>query len=418
MVRRARKTSASIRAGAIVLCGVAALAASATQARNYSVLYSFSATDGSEPRAALVADKSGNLYGTTQNGGDLTLCSQQGCGTVFEIAPGGGQSVLHVFEGKNQGDGSLPYDALILDKDGNLYGTTVGGGGNSSLGTVFKLAPDGTETILHAFTGSNHGDGSAPSAGLVRNGGGNLYGTTIAGGNSGCNSQGCGTVYKIAPDGTESIVYVFPGGSDGATPGNGALIKDDAGNLYGTTVAGGDLDCGSSGCGVVYRLTRDGDETVLHAFSGGSDGANPIGGLTIDAEGSLYGTTQAGGGGCSGLGCGTVFKIAPDGTYSVLYAFTGGSDGAYPFAAPLVNRKGDLYGTTDGGGDAACNCGTVFKLAPDGGFKVLHAFEGGDDGRGSDAPLISVHGTLFGTTYWGGGSANCTVGCGTVFVLQ
>jgi len=417
MVRRARKTSASIRAGAIVLCGVAALAASATQARTYSTLFSFSGTDGAVPRAAVTADKDGNLYGTTQNGGDLTICGQSGCGTVFKIAPGGGQSVLHVFEGKNQGDGSLPYGALILDKDGNLYGTTVGGGGNSSLGTVFKLAPDGTETILHAFTGSNSGDGSAPSAGLVRHGS-NLYGTTVAGGNTGCNSQGCGTVYKVASDGTESIVYVFPGGSDGGTPGNGALVKDDAGNLYGTTVAGGDLDCGSAGCGLVYKLTRHGQETVLHRFTGGTDGADPVAGLTIDAEGSLYGTTALGGGACANLGCGTIYKIAPDGTYSVQYAFTNGSDGGYPFAAPLLDRKGNLYGTTDGGGDVACDCGTVFKLAPDGGQRVLHAFTGGDDGRGSNAPLISVHGTLFGTAHWGGGSANCTAGCGTVFQLQ
>jgi uncharacterized repeat protein (TIGR03803 family) len=404
---------------AVVLGTLAVLlsAAPGSAAKTYTTLYAFGGTDGAVPRAALVADKDGNLYGTTQNGGDLTLCHQQGCGTVFKLLPGGGETVLHVFEGRSQGDGAIPDGALILDKDGNLYGTTVAGGDNS-LGTAFRLAPDGTETILHAFTGPNHADGSTPSAGLVRDGGGNLYGTTIVGGNSGCNLRGCGTVYRIAPGGTESIVYDFTGGSDGASPGNGALVKDDAGNLYGTTVAGGDLACGSAGCGVVYKLTRHGHETVLHAFSGGGDGTNPIGGLTIDAEGSLYGTTQAGGGGCANLGCGTVFKIAPDGTYSVLYAFAGGSDGGYPFAAPLVDRKGNLYGTTDGGGDAACNCGTVFKLAPDGGERVLHAFTAGDDGRGSDAPLISVQGTLFGTTYWGGGSANCPVGCGTVFKLQ
>lgn len=397
-------------ARALVLCGLAAaLAASAAEARSYSVLHSFHGADGRDPRAGLVADKDGNLYGTASVGGDLTLNRKLGFGTVFKIAADGGFSILHVFMGGKLGDGGLPLANLVLDRLGNLYGTTYLGGHGT--GTVFKLAPDGTETIVHAFT-PKHGDGALPTAGLIRDSDGRLYGTTSQGGIANCNSRGCGTVYKIAPDGTESLIYAFRGGSDGATPSNGALVKDDAGNFYGTTVAGGDVGCSTGICGVVYKLTPRGQETVLHAFAGGSDGSYPLGGLAIDAAGNLYGTTAQGGGGCSGAGCGIVFKIALDGRYSIIHVFAGGSDGGGPFSTLLLDRRGNLYGTTSYGGDAGD--GTVFKLAPDGNETILHAFA---MGRGYDpsASLVSMHGALYGTTERGG---HIRCNCGVVFQLQ
>lgn len=398
------------RARALVLCGlVAAVAATAAEARNYSILHSFHGRDGSQPVAAVVADKSGNFYGTTLLGGDLNLCGNRGCGTVFKIDSAGSQSLLHVFTGKTHGDGAAPQSALVLDKEGNLYGTTYIGG-EHNVGTVFKLAPDGTETIIYSFA-PKHGDGDLPTAGLLRHRDGSLYGTTAQGGIANCNSRGCGTVFKIAPDGTESLLYDFTGGSDGAMPGPGTLVEDDAGNFYGTTEYGGNLGCSVGSCGVAYKLTPRGDETVLHAFSGGSDGEHPVGGLAIDAAGNLYGTTELGGGSdaCSG-GCGTLFKIAADGTYSVLHVFAGGDDGFFPLAAPLADRRGNLYGTTYFGGNAGGG-GTVFKFTPDGSKMILHAFFGDRPA----APLISVQGTLYGTTNFGG-HAMCN--CGAVFQLQ
>jgi uncharacterized repeat protein (TIGR03803 family) len=201
------------------------------------------------------------------------------------------------------------------------------------LGLGFSAFPAfASETLLYSLHGGS--DGATPRAGLFADSSGNLYGTTISGGGTGCGGQGCGTVFRIGTDGSETVLYSFAGGSDGEFPED-RLIGDEAGNLYGTTSQGGGNGCGGGTCGTVFKLTPGGTETVLHSFAGGSDGYFPIAGLVADASGNLYGTTAGGGADNKG----TVFKIASgSGIESVLYAFAGGSDGATPIAGVIVDR--------------------------------------------------------------------------------
>ena len=338
--------------GKFILVGGTALAVLApldtARASGFSVLYSFAGSDGDLPEAGLIMDTAGNLYGTTEYGGGGCYC-----GTVFKLAPDGTEMALHVFGGGS--DGANPTARLIKDTAGNLYGTTSAGGGNScsgsGCGTVFKLAPDGSETVFYAFTGGKNG--SNPLAGLIMDSKGVLYGTTYAGGGRGCNGYGCGIVFKLAPDGKETVLHFFTGGSDGYWPW-ASLIEDTGGNLYGTTGFGGNQDSG-----VVFKLAPDGTETVLYAFTGGSDGGEPIGGLIRDTAGNLYGTAKNGGTGCHRVGCGTVFRLAPDGTETVLHIF-GGRGGRQPLAGLIKDSRGHLYSTTSGGG--MYGYGTVFKL--------------------------------------------------------
>ncbi len=366
------------------------------------VLYSFQGgNDGIASAAGLIEDNTGNLYGTTLWGGGGDICGTgYGCGTVFKLAPDGTESVLYAFQGGN--DGALPTGKLVVDGAGNFYGTAGGGANND--GTIFKLAPDGTETILYAFQGGN--DGVAPVGGLIADKKGNYYGTTEVGG-APC---GCGTVFELASNGSKKVLYSFQGGGDGANPVAG-LIADKTGNLYGTARVGGNLNCFSGGCGVVFKLAPDGTESVLHAFQG-SDGEFPTASLIMDSSGNLYGTTEWGGGGnvCSfGVsgGCGTVFRVTPDGTESVLHSFQGGSDGANPEGGVVMDKAGNLYGTTSAGGGTSCKgsgCGTVFKLAPDGTETVLYAFKR-LHGTFPTSMLLLKNGILYGTT-WQGGSNN------------
>jgi uncharacterized repeat protein (TIGR03803 family) len=254
-----------------------------------------------------------------------------------------------------------------MDKKGNLLGTTPYGGASAG-GTVFKVVPKGRETVLYSFAIGS--DGNAPLAGLIKDKAGNLYGTTYEGGDTSCyNGYGCGTVFKLTPDGTETVLYAFQGGSDGAVP-QASLIMDEAGNLYGTTVRGGNIsDCDRYGCGTVFKLAPDGTETALHAFAGGpNDGANPVGDLIADKKGNLYGTT-AEGGRAGGDGAGIAFKLVPDGTETVLYSFcaqTDCTDGGNPLAGLIKDKAGNLYGTGQLGGNSSnCdghNCGVVFEI--------------------------------------------------------
>jgi uncharacterized repeat protein (TIGR03803 family) len=295
-----------------------------------SLLFSFAAV----PYAGLIQGSDGNFYGTTATGGSNNR------GTVFEVTPGGVQTILYSFPAGS----SDPYCGLIQGNDGNFYGTTGAGGGNDA-GTVFEITPGGTRTVLHAFakTGS---DGQTPYAGLIQGSDGNFYGTTYTGG-----SAGFGTVFKVTPDGTETVLHSFAGGGDGANPYAGVVQGSD-GNFYGTTYAGGD-----NGLGTVFRLTPGGTETVLYSFAGGgSDGANPEAGLIQASDGNFYGMTYRGG--SSGLG--TVFKLTPAGTEAVLHAFAGSSDGANPWADLVQGSDGNLYGSTFTGGAGAH--GTFFKI--------------------------------------------------------
>ncbi len=245
-------------------------------------------------------DVSGDLFGTTTEGGSFsdTDCMDNGCGTVFELRPDGTKIMLYNFQGG--GDGWDPVGALIADQSGSLYGmTTDGGDGGATCpnesygcGTVFKITPDGTETQLYAFQGGSH-DGSEPRGGLVADAAGNLYGTTAIGGTCMFNATGCGTVFKLAPDGKETLLYKFQGGGDGFEP-LGGLIMDRKGNLYGTTLMGGGPKCGHSGCGTVFEVTAKGREKVLYAFQN-SRGRHPWAAPLLGAHETLYGTTANGG---------------------------------------------------------------------------------------------------------------------------
>ena len=341
---------------------------------------------GANPFAGVVRDLAGNLYGTTTYGGEK-FCGfyGTGCGVVYKLDPAGHEKRLYAFMGL--ADGGTPSYAGVIDSAGNLYGTTSQGGqGVPGSGVVYKLDPAGQETVLYTFTGGS--DGANPSFGVVRDSAGNLYGTTGGGGDC------CGVVFKIDPFGQYTVLYTFTGGADGGYPGGG-VIRDSAGNLYGTTENGGDLSCTaffSPGCGVVFKVDPSGQETVLYSFTGGADGGFPfVAGVIRDPAGNLYGTTFAGGGsGCNDSGgfgtdgCGVVYKLDTSGQETVLHTFTGGSDGGNPFPGLVRDRAGNLYGTTGGGGDLSCTfypyapgCGVVFKVDPSGQETVLYSFRAG-----------------------------------------
>ncbi|HLW88650.1 MAG TPA: choice-of-anchor tandem repeat GloVer-containing protein [Terriglobales bacterium] len=350
-----------------------------------TVLYAFQGgSDGEFPFSGLILDQAGNLYGTTPDGGGLgQVCGLDGCGTVFELSPpsqpGGSwtETVLYRFTGG--ADQGYPRGTLIFDSKGNLYGVTdVGGYGMN--GTVFQLIPpstpggDWTETTLYAF-GSHYRDGLYPVAGLAFDESGNLYGTTGGGGN-----KGCGTVFQLKPpatsgEWTEKVVHAFQGGTDGSGPTGGLILVRGA--LMSTTENGGQYDQGT-----VFQITPSGggvSESVVYSFQGGNDGAGPYAGLIADSELNLYGTTI--GGGALGLeyctnypGCGTVFQLTPPAvpgsawTEKVLYAFSGGNDGGSPDGS-LVLGDGWLLGTaSEGGSSQVCDidgihgCGVVFAI--------------------------------------------------------
>ncbi|MGA8493356.1 MAG: choice-of-anchor tandem repeat GloVer-containing protein [Terriglobales bacterium] len=364
------------------------------QAQTYSILYAFQRkVDGGGPQAGLFLSPGGGLYGTTFLGGDPS-CS---CGTVFELLPNGAFTVLHEFTGP---DGANPAAALIADGDGNLYGTTSqGGSGRPNDGTVFKLAPpvkEGaawTETVLHTFKGG--ADGANPYARLIRDRAGNFYGTTLAGG-----TFHNGTVFKLDATGKESPLYSFAGAPDGAHPYAG-LVQDGEGNLYGTTLLGGAFNSGT-----VFQLDATGKERVLYSFSGQADGAYPNADLILDGAGDAYGTTNEGG---DVAHHGTVFKLDNTGTLTVLYTFAGGNDGASPDAGLILDESGNLYGTTTQGGNKDNN-GTVFKLDKTGRLTLLHTFTAGLGGAYPYASLVrDPAGNLYGTVVDVGPSGNGVV---------
>jgi uncharacterized repeat protein (TIGR03803 family) len=325
-----------------------------------TVLHSFAGypTDGAFPNATLVQDSSGNLYGTTQGGGAYQV------GTVFKVDASGTETVLYSFCPTKFPctDGSYPLGALILDANGSLYGTTHGGG-SANYGTVFKVDQNGTETVLYSFTDST--DGAYPQAGLIFDAAGNLYGTASLGG-AGCNGQGCGVVFKLDTTGKETVLYSFKNFPDGAYP-EGGLIWDGKGNLYGTTSAGGIDHRYCNGCGTIFKVSPSGKETVLYRFPRLSTGDGPRGTVVRDSAGNLYGTAGGGGNGCGGTGCGVVFKLSKTGKLSLLYKASVGAGGIRPSATLVRDASGALYGTMRGSGAPQCpipGCGTVFKLTP------------------------------------------------------
>jgi uncharacterized repeat protein (TIGR03803 family) len=309
----------------------------------FTLLHSFIVTDGAHPYAGLIQGPDGTLYGTTYQGGS------RGLGTIFRMAPdGSGFTLLHSFTG-GVTDGAHPYAGLIQDPDGTLYGTTYNGG-SGDLGTIFRMAPDGSGfTLLHSFTGGAT-DGLYPFAGLIQGPDGTLYGTTYNGG----GPFNAGTIFQIAPDGSVfTLLYSFTGGStDGAGPYAG-LIQGPDGTLYGTTFAGG-----ASNAGTIFQIAPDGSGfTLLHGFTGGAtDGLYPFAGLIQGPDGTLYGTTFYGG----SSNRGTIFQIAPDGSgFTLLHSFTL-TDGAQPRAGLIQSPDGTLYGTTSAG--PPFYPGVVFQL--------------------------------------------------------
>ena len=322
------------------------------------------------------------------------------------FAPGIGEAqnfqVLYNFQGGS--DGAWPYASLIADADGNLYGTTSYGGsltacGGGGCGTVFKVDPLGNETVLYSFAGGS--DGAHPEASLIRDAAGNLYGTTYAGGSS--EGAGWGTIFKVDSAGHETVLYSFSGGMDGANP-LGGLIVDMAGNLYGTTAFGGNPVSSGLSLGVVFKLDRMGNETVLHRFNW-ADGAGPQGNLIRDSASNLYGTAASGG----AYGYGVVFKLDPAANETVLYSFPGG-EGALPEAGVIADSAGNLYGTTYQGGAGS---GIVFELDPNGNETVLHTFTR-NDGQYPHCGLVrDAAGDLYGTTTAGGSGSQ-----GVVFGLS
>jgi uncharacterized repeat protein (TIGR03803 family) len=410
-------------------------------AGNYAVLYSFKGypTDGQNPYAGVVLDSNGNLYGTTNGGG------VSNAGVVYKLDSMGQETVLHSFVYYTETDGAYPVAGVILDPAGNLYGTTEAGGTVNG-GVVYKVDAAGQETVLYSFADFAHG--SSPSAGVVRDSAGNLYGTTTYGGtasvgvvyeldtaghetvlhnfaaadggdpNSGVILDGAGNfygstytggpanagvAYKLDPAGNYKVLYDFPGGADGAYPTAGGVIRDSAGNLYGTTYEGG-----TAALGVVYELDPAGNYTVLYSFPGGVNGSHPSAGVIRDPAGSIFGTTVDGG----PNGRGTVFKVDATGDQTVLYSFRGHADGEQPWSGVTLDSAGNLYGTTYTGGTA--NAGVVYKLDPAGHQTVLYRFTGGADGSSPYAGVIlDSAGNLYGTTFNGG-----TDNAGVVYKLD
>lgn len=385
------------------------------RAQTYTVLHAFTGTpDGSLPVNGVLRDAQGNLYGTTYLGGNQSCGSYPGCGTVFTINMAGQESILYNFTEKNGlgpagylnfmagstlygttvsggtfGDGSAfrisetgnltvlysfntgsgGYHPYLIDRDssGNLHGSTTIGGNQTSSGVLFKLGPSRKETVLYSFTcpecnrqsGGGFGFPGAP----IRDSSGNFYGPAAGG------THNSGVIFKVTKAGVGRVLYNFKGMKDGWDP-LGPLVRDAAGNLYGTTDNPAGSHCGSLGCGTVFKVSPQGHDTVLYTFTGGTDGGHPGGGLVRDAQGNLYGTTWDGGTSSNSCGdpydqgCGVIFKIDPSGHETVLYTFLNLTDGGYPSGNLIMDPAGNLYGTTSSGGDPTCQCGVVFKFTP------------------------------------------------------
>jgi len=421
-----------------------------------TVIHEFTGKAGEQPAGDLIADSSGNLYGTAAFGGvERGNVCPVGCGVVFELSPipgGGWRSLeLHRFIGGRE-DGQRPLTGLARDSSGNLYGTTAFGGHYGG-GVAFEISRTSNgvwkETVLFHFGGGNLSGGAVPLGRLAIDQAGNLYGTATQGGNTSgvCAdrfSGGCGIVFELSPSSsglwTGTVLYTFTGGADGAYSQTG-LTFDAAGNLYGTASGGGNSGCSQAlnyGCGVVFELSPNPSgpwtETVLYTFSG-SDGSAAVAPLIFDVAGNLYGTTEAGGSatGCKG-GCGVVFQLSqePAGwSETVLHTFQpgttgwGDANGGQPESGVHLDASGNLFGTTySGGTTTACGdegCGVIYELSLSGSTWteiVLHSFSGGSDGSGPYSSLtLGEGGSLFGSTFNGGNTNDCTGGCGVVYQI-
>ena len=368
-----------------IFCVAAAIASSA---QTFTTLVNFDYTNGAYSTASLIQGTDGNLYGTTSGGGSGNC--QGGCGTFFKMTPGGTLTTLHSFAPPDPSGPSY----LVQGSDGNFYGIA----GEA----IFKITPEGTVTTLYTFT-----DYDFPN-GLVQATDGNFYGTTH-------DMNDPGTVFKITPGGTLTTLYRFEGYTYGGNPVAG-LVQGTDGNFYGTTESGGlGYACGGGGCGTVFNMTPGGTLTTLHSFEL-TDGDQPRAALLQGTDGNFYGTTFAYGAHDSG----TVFKITPEGTLTTLASFDY-TDGTESRTAVIQATDGNFYGTTPYGGIGNCQigCGVLFKVTPGGALTALHSFDGADGLLPSAALAQGTDGSFYGTTYEGGPqSSNCPAGCGTIFKLS
>lgn len=399
---------------ALTLC-CASLTGTA-RAASYKVLKDLDTLVGRAPIGALTFDSAGDLYGTTANGGGPL---GSGFGTVFQLTPTGNGSwsirALYVFP-RTGDDGKFPRWNPFVDDQGNVYGVTLGGG-SSNDGVLFQLTPDGSglwnEKVLYNYSLDSSGHGANA---LLRDAAGNYFGTAAEGGVHGIFDRG--TAYELSPAvgggyNLQILHYFTTAKSDGNGPGSN-LVQDAAGNFYGTTRHGGAYDMGT-----VFKISRalhgGWNEEVIYSFNG-RDGWLPLGAIAIDSAGNLYGTTEYGGGSSNNVGPGTLFQLSPAGnnTWRLTNIHLFGrseNDGSDPTSGVSVDATGNVYGTTYSGG--AHNEGTVFEFSPDGNGgwigKILHAFNG-DDGAGPSCQLIfDQSGNLYGTTRYGGANGNGVV---------
>jgi uncharacterized repeat protein (TIGR03803 family) len=384
---------------AAALLFVFGLSLTLANATTTDVIFSFEEDEGEYADTDLETDSAGNIYGTTVLGGDF------GGGTVFQLSPtanGWVHTVLYSFTGG--ADGGEPYKGVTLDRYGNLYGTAVtGGSGNceGGCGVVYTLTNRGgkwTHRVIHAFTGGD--DGSGPGARVTVDPAGNIYGMAPTGG-----AYGLGTIYRIRQGSHGSpvftVIHAFTGGADGATGSAGRMVFRD-GRLYGAATAGGTF-----GSGVVFELTRRGGEwdfSTIYSFRGQPDASFPYGALLFDGSGNIYGTTYYGG----ANSIGSVYKLSaqPAGEWAeeVIYSFQEGADGNSPISNLVMDNAGNLYGTTSEGG---LGSGTIFKLSPVAAGKwnetVVHAFEGPPDGGFAyNGMVVDAFGNFYGATVHGG----------------
>jgi len=394
------KSLSNFPISAIATTALFVLSLAAATATTTDVIFSCEEDGGEYADTDLETDSAGNIYGTTVLGGDF------GSGTVFQLSPtptGWVHTVLYSFT--SGADGGEPYKGVTVDREGNLYGTAVTGGSGScegGCGVAYKLTNSGgtwTQTVIHAFTGGD--DGSGPGARVTLDPSGNVYGMAPTGG-----AFGLGTIYKIHQEhnGTWNltVIHAFTGGADGASGSAGRMILRH-GHLYGAVTAGG-----TYGSGVVFELSARGDRALnfrtIYSFRGQPDGSFPYGALLFDGVGNIYGTTYYGG----ANGIGAVYQLSPraigEWDENVLYSFQEGSDGNSPISNLVADGVGNLYGTTSEGG---LGRGTIFKLSLAGSGKwietVVHAFEGPPDGGFAyNGMVVDAFGNFYGATVHGG----------------
>jgi uncharacterized repeat protein (TIGR03803 family) len=424
----------------LTLLVVAAAAARSAQAQTYTILHAFAGgTDGAVP-TPIIRDAQGNIYGATRFGG-IPSCDLDSCGTVYKIDSAGNETVLYRFTGGT--NGTNPLAALVEDAKGNLYGTTQGNGVVNGASVVFKVDPNGQETSI-VITRANACCLDSP---LAVDAEGNLYGMSPYSGEPNCgvaqNDLGCGTLFKITPSGKLVTLHVFTG-TDGIQP-EGGVVLDAKGNIYGTAIGGGNLNCnypgwGSDngpGCGTIYKLEPSGKFTVLHTFTGPNDGSYPLG-LIIDSDGNLYGIADSGGDTIPKsdweYGLGTIFKVDTTGKFSVLFTFTpctnppctNGQVRNSLYASHLArDSQGNLYGIEEVN-DCAFGGGCIFRIDTSGNITDLYDFTQEESGSPAfyDAMglVLGSDGDFYGSTPIGGSAQpecddNGIQVCGSVFHL-